>query len=491
MNRSSASATQSDRDAERDREHASLLGRTVDGKYAITRMIGRGGMGAVYEAEHVGIGKKVALKFVDREWAKDDTVASRFAREARAASSIDSDHIVTVFDAGMDEGRPYLVMELLRGEDLGTRLRRLTRVPVEDAAHVVAQVLRGLACAHAVGIVHRDLKPDNVFLTHRGDDPLFAKIVDFGISKFAATKSGTTPLALTQKGIVLGTPLYMSPEQAQAFADLDARADLYSVGAILFECLSGRPPHTGETYEQVIVAICIRDAPDLRAIVPDVPDAVAAFVARALARDRNARFQSAQAMLEGLRTIAPSDPMTRALTMPAHTVVSGIDASAATEAAPVVSGVYGARVGAATDVSWTAGAHGTPIARGESAEYRVPSRGPKVAIAITAAFAMGAGIAVTLAILGATNPSTTVDHAPPQMSSAAAKPASPAAAASASTATPTPSATAPSSSFATPTPTPPTTTAATATAPANARAKPPPPPPVKPPPKLELQRDVP
>src|SRR5262249_41883027 len=152
-----------------------LLGRDVGGKYLVTRLIGRGGMGAVYEAEHAAVGKKVAIKFIDQEWTKDEVVASRFAREARAANAIDSEHVVTVFAAGTDAGRPYLVMELLRGEDLGARLRRERRVPLEDSIHVIAQVLRGLARAHLAGIVHRDLKPDNVFLIDRGEDGLFVK----------------------------------------------------------------------------------------------------------------------------------------------------------------------------------------------------------------------------------------------------------------------------------------------------------------------------
>jgi serine/threonine-protein kinase len=208
-----------------------LVGRTVAGKYKILRVIGRGGMGAVYEAENVGIGKRVALKFVDAEYAKDEEVRSRFAREARVAGSIESAHIVTVFDAGMEEERPYLVMELLRGEDLGTRLRRLGKIPIGDAMHVIAQVLRGLARAHDASVIHRDLKPDNVFLVHSEGDPLFAKIVDFGVSKRLRAQSGTTPFVLTGKGTVLGTPLYMSPEQAQASPDLDGRADLYGAGA--------------------------------------------------------------------------------------------------------------------------------------------------------------------------------------------------------------------------------------------------------------------
>lgn len=284
-----------------------LVGKTVAGRYRLLGLVGHGGMGAVYEAEHLGLGKRVAIKFVDPEFAKDEQVVARFAREARAMSAIESAHIVTVFDAGTEDGRPYLVMELLRGEDLGQRLRRLRRLPVAESMHIVAQVLKGLARAHAAGIVHRDLKPDNVFLVKHDLDPLFAKIVDFGISKIDRPRSKTSPLALTGRGTVLGTPFYMGPEQAQASSDVDARADLYSVGAILFECLSGRPPHTGESYEQVILSICMTDAPDLRAIDPNVPAEVAGFVARSLARAREQRFGSAERMLAALHEVAPAE----------------------------------------------------------------------------------------------------------------------------------------------------------------------------------------
>ena len=299
-----------DPDASRDRAHAAreaLVGKTIAGRYILRGLLGHGGMGAVYEAEHVGLGKRAAIKFVDPEFATDQKVVARFAREARAMSAVESAHIVTVFDAGTEDGRPYLVMELLRGEDLGQRLRRLTRIPLGEAMHVIAQVLKGLARAHAAGIVHRDLKPDNVFLVKHDTDPLFAKIVDFGISKIERPRDTTSPLALTGRGTVLGTPFYMSPEQAQASPDVDRRTDLYSVGAILFECLTGRPPHTGESYEQVILSICMRDAPEVWTIEPSVPAPVSAFVARALARDRNKRFATAEAMLAALHEVAPEE----------------------------------------------------------------------------------------------------------------------------------------------------------------------------------------
>ncbi|OJY17191.1 MAG: hypothetical protein BGO98_13695 [Myxococcales bacterium 68-20] len=284
-----------------------LIGKSIAGRYILRALVGHGGMGAVYEAEHLGLGKRVAIKFIDQEFATDERIVARFAREARAMSAIESAHIVTVLDAGSEDGRPFLVMELLRGEDLGQRLRRTTRVPIPEAMHIVAQVLKGLAKAHAAGIVHRDLKPDNVFLTKSDTDPLFAKIVDFGVSKIERPRDKTSPLALTGRGTVLGTPFYMCPEQAQAMPDVDARADIYSVGAILFECLSGRPPHTGETYEQVILSICMREAPDLRAVEPSISPEIASFVARALSRDRAERFPSAERMLGALHELAPAE----------------------------------------------------------------------------------------------------------------------------------------------------------------------------------------
>jgi serine/threonine-protein kinase len=283
------------------------IGRTLGGQYRLVRVIGRGGTGAVFEAEVLGSNARCAVKMLHAEWATEPSVAGRFAREARAASSIQNEHIVTVIGGGTDDGCPYLAMELVQGEDLGTRLRREGRIPLGDALHVAAQVLRGLAAAHAAGIVHRDLKPDNVLLGERAGDTNFATIVDFGMSKIEKPRSGTAPLPLTRQGVIVGTPFYMAPEQVRSLPDVDGRADLYALGAILFECLSGRPPHVGESYEQVLVAMCLNDAPDLRKVAPEVPAEVAAFVARALARERAERFASAEEMLEALRELAPED----------------------------------------------------------------------------------------------------------------------------------------------------------------------------------------
>ncbi|MDC3979925.1 serine/threonine-protein kinase [Polyangium jinanense] len=277
----------------------SLVGRDV-GKYKVSRLIARGGMGAVYEALNTSIGKRVAMKFVDPELARNADAVARFQREAAAASAVESAHIVTIFDSGVtDDGQPFIVMELLRGEDLGHRIKRLGRLDLDVTLDVIAQLLRGLCRAHEAGIVHRDLKPDNVFLAERDDQTDFVKILDFGISKVRRT-GGVPEKTITRQGTVLGTPFYMSPEQSQALPDIDERTDLWSVGAILYECLTGRPPHEGQSYEQVIVNICTKAVPDVRTWNPEVPEAVARFLVKALKRNRDKRFPNAREMLDAL-----------------------------------------------------------------------------------------------------------------------------------------------------------------------------------------------
>lgn len=316
-----------------------LVGTTVGGKYRVDRIIGRGGMGAVFQATNLAIGKRVALKFLDHEAAQNREACQRFQREAEAAGMAESAHIVQIFDSGVtDAGLPFLVMELLTGEDLRARLRRDGRVGVPESLRIVSQVLRALLRAHEAGIVHRDLKPDNVFLCARDDDPSFVKLVDFGISKVSRSRPADT---LTRRGTVLGTAFYMSPEQAQSVADIDGRTDLFSVGAILFEMLVGKPPHVAPTYEAVLIAICTQDAVDVRTLVPEVPAPVAALVARALQRDRELRFQSAREFLtaiseldtayalDGLTSAAPANVSSSATSgrNRYRTLVAGIVAS--------------------------------------------------------------------------------------------------------------------------------------------------------------------
>jgi serine/threonine-protein kinase len=338
-------------------------GQVVGGKWRIVGLIGRGGMGAVYEGQNISIGKKVALKFIDADFARQPDIASRFQREAEAASLVESAHIVHIFDSGATEnGIPYIVMELLRGEDLRARLRRLGRLPHDEAVHIVAQTLRGLHRAHEAGIVHRDLKPDNIFLVDRDDDPLFAKIVDFGISKMTRRPDGGGTGTLTRQGVVLGTPFYMSPEQAQALPNLDLRTDLWSTGAILYECLAGRPPHAGDSYEQIIISICTTDAPDVRSFDPTIPAPLAAVAHRALTRDKTKRFQNAREMLDSLVATGIAAPSLA--TMTPRTVA----------ATPPVAGAVGEGA-AGTRVSWTTGDPRAPMtATVSEADYRRATR---------------------------------------------------------------------------------------------------------------------
>lgn len=292
------------------------IGTVAAGKYKILRLIGRGGMGSVYEAQNIAIGKRVALKFVIVEKSADSSMLARFHREARSISAIDSAHIVQIFDTGeTTEGEPFLVMELLQGESLAARIRRQGRIDVTEAVTFAVEALRGLRRAHAAGIVHRDLKPENLFLVKGDDDRPHVKIVDFGLSKVVeGLGSGgglgqSAPVTITQDGAAVGTPLYMSPEQIEALSDVDHRTDIWSMGAILYEALAGVPPFPEKTYARLVIAISQSDVVPLRSRAPGVPAAIEEVVLRALKRDRSARFQSADEFLRALVDAMPSlDP---------------------------------------------------------------------------------------------------------------------------------------------------------------------------------------
>jgi serine/threonine protein kinase len=275
------------------------------GDYVLGAAIGRGGMGRVHEAVHEPSGRLVAIKLVKA--GASERACGRLLREARSARAAAGEQVVEVLDAGLGEdGLPFVVMERLQGEDLGAVLRREGRLELDAALHITTELLRGLESVHAAGVVHRDLKPENLVLLAEPSAETPIKIVDFGVSK-VRTQGALIPGSLTREGVVLGTPMYMSPEQAQGLPDVDERSDLWSTGAILFQCLAGRAPHAGGTYEQIVVAVCSTDAPDVRTWNPAVPAPIAAVVARSLARDRRRRFQDARAMREALERAATGD----------------------------------------------------------------------------------------------------------------------------------------------------------------------------------------
>ena len=272
---------------------AQLEGAVVAGKYRLRRVVGAGSMGVVCEAQHLEIGKRLAIKLIDASLAGMSDIAQRFRQEARAASLVESQHIVQVFDVGTDERLGlYLVMEYLTGRDLAKVIAVEKRLPPDEAVRIGIQVARGLAKAHEAGVVHRDLKPANIFLTDREDDRPLVKILDFGISKVIDASRADAKLRLTRAGTVVGTPQYMSPEQAQGYS-VDARTDVWALGLVLYEMLAGRPAYLEmATYEQFIIHLVSNPPDPLAEVAPWVPPALAKVVHRAIEHDVSARIQS-------------------------------------------------------------------------------------------------------------------------------------------------------------------------------------------------------
>jgi eukaryotic-like serine/threonine-protein kinase len=275
----------------------------VAGKYRLTNLIGRGGMGSVWEGTHVTLGTQVAVKFIDSEYAESPEARNRFESEARAAAKLRSKHVVEVYDHGVtDDGRPFIVMEYLRGEPLDKRLDRVLRMPAKETARMLMQVCRALSKAHAAGIVHRDLKPENVFLVWDDEDGAdVAKVVDFGIAKFTDNQLANS--SATRTGSVLGTPYYMSPEQARGLRSVDYRSDLWSVGVIAYRCIIGTLPFEGEAVGDLLVKLCTAPLPIPSHIAPDVPPGFDAWFAKALTREPEGRFSSASELAESLGAV--------------------------------------------------------------------------------------------------------------------------------------------------------------------------------------------
>jgi serine/threonine-protein kinase len=283
-----------------------LIGRVVAERYRVTGLLGEGGMGAVYVAEHLLIGRTVALKRLHPELASDAHAVARFQREARAAASTGHENVIDVLDMGFGEdGAPFLVMEYLKGHSLAETLRRETRLVPSRAAFIVGQVLAGLSAVHGRGIVHRDLKPDNVFLVRRAGRNDHVKVLDFGISKMQRENDS---LALTRTGVTLGTPFYMSPEHARGVKGLDHRVDLYATGVMLYECLSGRVPYLDANYHALLQAILRGEPPQILSLVPTLDAGLAAVVHRAIAREPRDRYASARDMLAALVPYGATDP---------------------------------------------------------------------------------------------------------------------------------------------------------------------------------------
>jgi eukaryotic-like serine/threonine-protein kinase len=272
----------------------------LQGKYRLERELGRGGMGSVWLAEHMTLRSPVAIKLIDPAIAENPEALARFLREAQAAASLRSPHVVQILDHGVDNGVPFIVMELMEGESLATRIERVQRLSPADTARIMTHVARAISRAHEAGIVHRDLKPDNIYLV-RNDEEEIAKVLDFGVAKATTHGMGSVSGA-TRTGSVLGTPYYMSPEQAEGAKTVDHRSDLWSLGVIAWECLLGTRPFEAETLGGLLLAICARDIPvPSRAGV--VPPGFDAWFSRACSRDVHHRFSTAKELAAELRAV--------------------------------------------------------------------------------------------------------------------------------------------------------------------------------------------
>jgi eukaryotic-like serine/threonine-protein kinase len=281
------------------------VGDMIDGKYCVEREIGRGGMGVVYRALHVDLDQRVALKFLRQSAAQNPEIVERFRREARAAVKIQSEHVARVMDIGRLEGDlPYIVMELLEGEDLESVIKANGPLPVEDAIRHVVHTCEALAEVHVQGIVHRDIKPANLFLAKRADGTYSVKLLDFGISKAAATWTDAEP-SLTNTNAIIGSPNYMSPEQLRSSRDVDERSDVWALGVTLYELLGARHPFACGTLPEVCAAILKDEPGSLCTLRDEISPALDAVIRRCLEKDADKRWANVAELAIALRPFGP------------------------------------------------------------------------------------------------------------------------------------------------------------------------------------------
>jgi serine/threonine-protein kinase len=369
-------------------------GDVLAGKYRIERVLGVGGMGMVVSAVHLQLDERVAIKFLLPDALANPEAVARFGREARAAVKIKSEHVARVTDVStLENGSPYMVMEFLRGHDLSAALRDGGAMPVHLAVQYVLQACEALAEAHAVGIVHRDLKPANLFLTSRADGSPCVKVLDFGISKVTNVSGSGSDMGMTRTQSIMGSPLYMSPEQMASSRDVDQRADVWAIGCVLYELITGRVPFEAETMPQLCTLILHQEPPPPRSIRPEIPDGVASAIMRCLRKDRAQRYPNVAALAMDLAAFSPdagprsaerisrvlsssgiSSPALVSSNFPAHVAASntgsqawGTTQVARSNRAVWLGAVIAALLAAGGVVAWKASSHAAGASPGVSA----------------------------------------------------------------------------------------------------------------------------
>ena len=371
-------------------------GQVIDDKYRIVRIIGEGGMGAVYEGENLRIHRRVAIKVLNAAWATNSEIVARFEREAQAAGRIGNDHILEVIDLGsLPNGNRYMVMEYLEGETLLARIQKYGKLEPERIVPIARQFLSALSAAHAAGVIHRDLKPENIFIIRekagRSD---FVKLIDFGVSKF--TNLGAESQRFTRAGSVMGTPCYMAPEQARGRGEVDVRSDIYAVGVMLYEAVTGQLPFDSESFNDLMFKIALSDPPTPRSLLPTLDADFERIIQQAMMREPSARYQTVDELASALDEWALQHDVPLLTESGRHVRLSLPDSSGALER-------VGARAETLIAVSPDQATDADDLEIAALAMAKAKRRKMAIGAGAASAFAL-VGIAIVLATAGSAEP---------------------------------------------------------------------------------------